>query len=285
MAVVSKFEGHRSRGIVWVCDIASSSKYLNNNQSAEALETFLQRLLYMSIIFVEAAGGKFVKWTGDGFLAWFETPLLRDAGDIASSVLRAAWTLSFYVNVCQLCVKAPVKFKIRHAVTLEHDALFIDLAYSGKTAIDVLGRAIVLAFRLSSIKAEFPGVVTHRELLKLTKDTSTMRFKKIKLSKEEKLKYFKGENWGTSDIFASGGKARPYKNLKAKIKRMKKVVEMDKSDSKHMQFAAKMLTEIATGPDWCQKVQKEMNNFVGKMRKYIKEAVPILEKRATPTPH
>jgi class 3 adenylate cyclase len=122
MAVVSKFAGRRSRGIVWVCDIASSSKYFNSNESAEALETFLQRFLFMSIIFVEAAGGRFIKWTGDGFLAWFESPLLRDVGEIASEVYNAAWNLTFYVNVTQLCVEAPVKFKIRHAVTFEHDA-------------------------------------------------------------------------------------------------------------------------------------------------------------------
>src|SRR5713101_7540083 len=123
MAVVSKLVGRRSRGIVWVCDIQSSSKYLNNDESAGALEKFLQRFLFLSIIFVEAAGGKFIKWTGDGFLAWFETPLLRDAGSIAEEVFNAAWQLSFYVNVSQLGVSAPVKFKIRHAVTMEHDAL------------------------------------------------------------------------------------------------------------------------------------------------------------------
>ncbi len=61
MAVVRKFGGRRSRGIVWVCDIASSSKYLNNNDSAAALEMFLQRFLFISLIFVEASGGTFVK--------------------------------------------------------------------------------------------------------------------------------------------------------------------------------------------------------------------------------
>src|SRR5207244_9585728 len=75
MAVVHKFEARRSRGIVWVCDIESSSKYINSNESAEALELFLQRFLFLSLIFVEAAGGGFIMWTGDGFLAWFETSL------------------------------------------------------------------------------------------------------------------------------------------------------------------------------------------------------------------
>src|SRR5438270_12472515 len=102
MAVISKFAGRRSRGVVWVCDIASSSKYLNSDDSAEALETFLQRFLFLSIIFVEAVGGTFINWTGSGLLAWFETPLQRDLSDAALRVLNAAWYLSFCGHVSQL---------------------------------------------------------------------------------------------------------------------------------------------------------------------------------------
>jgi len=35
---------------------------------------------------VESAGGRFIKWTGDGFLAWFETPLHRELGKVADAV-------------------------------------------------------------------------------------------------------------------------------------------------------------------------------------------------------
>ena len=140
MAVVHKFEARRSRGIVWVCDIESSSKYLNSNESAEALELFLQRFLFLSLIFVEAAGGGFIKWTGDGFLAWFETPLHRTLGVIASEIFNAAWMLSFYVNVSQLGVKAAVKFKIRHAVTYEHAvSSLIFLTPGTRTPLTYLG--------------------------------------------------------------------------------------------------------------------------------------------------
>src|SRR5205807_9573897 len=113
MAVVHKFEARRSRGIVWVCDIESSSKYLNSNESAEALELFLQRFLFLSLIFVESAGGGLIRWTGDGFLAWLETPLHRTLGVIASELFNAAWMLSFSVNVAQLCAKPSVAFTIR----------------------------------------------------------------------------------------------------------------------------------------------------------------------------
>ena len=277
MVVVSKFESRRSRGIVWVCDIASSSKYLNNNQSAEALEIFLQRFLFLSMIFVEAAGGTFIKWTGDGFLAWFETPLHRDVGDAAFRVFNAAWSLTFYVNVSQLSVESTVKFKIRHAVTLEHDALVIDLAYSDKGATDVLGRAVVLAFRLSSIKAEFPGIVTHRELLKLVKDTGTINFKKLKMSKDDRLKYFKEETWGTSDIFVSGGKAQRSVGLKTLIKRTRELIgnaESGNSNAKRMDFMTKVMTEMANGPHWCGEVRRRSTFLQEKFAGSVKADYP-----------
>jgi class 3 adenylate cyclase len=278
MAIVN-LEGHRSRGIVWVCDIANSSKYLNSDQSAAALETFLQRLLFMSIVFVEAAGGRFVKWTGDGFLAWFETPLIRDAGEIASAVIRAAWTLSYFVNISQLCVKAPVKFTVRHAITLEHDALFIELEYLGTNAIDVLGRAIVLAFRLSSMKAAFPSIVTHKELLKLVRDTSNVDFKKLKLSKDEKLKYFKGENWGISDLLVSGEKIYRAKSNSAHIRRAKRSMMRERSDPKHIAFAERIADGMENGPEWCSEVEQKMSEFNNHMRKIIADVLPVLEKQ------
>jgi len=285
MAVISKFAGRRSREVVWVCDIASSSKYLNSDDSAEALETFLQRFLFLSIIFVEAAGGTFIKWTGDGFLAWFETPLHRDLSDAALRVFNAAWYLSFYVNVSQLCVRSPAKFKVRHAVTLEHDALVIDLAYSDKYATDVLGRAVVLAFRLSAIKAEFPSIVTNGELLRLTKNAESIRFAKLKLSKEDRLKYFKDETWGTSNIFVSGGKARRHSvGLKTLIRRTKKLIDSIESgnvNSKRKEFVTRVVMEMINGPEWCREVRKALDDFCkDDLLGSLKEIVPTLEEKA-----
>ena len=281
MAVVHKFEARRSRGIVWVCDIESSSKYLNSNESAEALELFLQRFLFLSLIFVEAAGGGFIKWTGDGFLAWFETPLHRTLGVIASEIFNAAWMLSFYVNVSQLGVKAAVKFKIRHAVTYEHDGLVIDLSHSGdKNSTDVLGRAVVLAFRLSSIKGEFPSIVTQRQLVK-DAETGTIAFKKLTLSKDERLKYFKQEKWGIGDLYISSerrGRPRKLENVLRETKLLISRVESEKPVRKHLNFHVAVGYELATGPEWCKDVQKVMDDFNrDRLLGSLKELVPILE--------
>lgn len=64
MAEREKFDFERSRGIVWVCDIANSSHFLNDNTSASDLEELLPRLFWLASGLIEAAGGRFVKWTG-----------------------------------------------------------------------------------------------------------------------------------------------------------------------------------------------------------------------------
>src|SRR6185312_16303380 len=126
-----EFTFGRSRGVVWVCDLVGSSRHLNNADSVTALEAFIPRLHWVSSVIVTAAGGKFIKWTGDGFLAWFETPLHRDLPKIAAAVFDAVWNLSVIVNVTQLCVEPQKKFKVRHGVSYEQDALTTTIRYPG----------------------------------------------------------------------------------------------------------------------------------------------------------
>jgi class 3 adenylate cyclase len=285
MAVVHKFAGRRSRGVVWVCDIANSSKYLNSDESAGALETFLQRFLFMSLIFVEAAGGEFIKWTGDGFLAWFETPLHREVGTAASRVFNAAWHMTLWVNVSQLLVEAKVKFKIRHAVTFEHDALVIDLGHSAdKNSTDLLGRAVVLAFRLSSIKGEFPGIVTHKDLVDAARGAGTVRFKRVAFSKEERLKYFKGERWGVRDIYVSSERHPRKAGIRSAIRKAKSATAYAEgtksSDGDYRRsFAEKLVAEMSSGPEWCKSVVQTMVAFSrDDLLGTLKQIVPFLEK-------
>src|SRR5918911_1177387 len=163
MANLKKFAFERSRGIIWVCDLADSSKYLNDNQTADDLETFLPRLYWIASMIVDAAGGKFIKWTGDGFIAWFEMLLHRMLGEKATIVFGAATQLTLIVNVTQLGLKPKRKFKIRHGVSYEQDALLIKISHEGGVeSLDLIGRAVVLAFRLSGIPAKFPSIVTQK---------------------------------------------------------------------------------------------------------------------------
>jgi len=157
MADLARFGFGRSRGIVWVCDMPHASGFLNDNTIADAVEEFLPRLYVVANFITAAAGGKFLKWTGDGFLSWFETPLHRNLEILAKSAFWAAWQLTFLVNVTQLGVKSNRKFGVRHGLTYEHDALVLNIGHSdGHSSIDLIGRGVVLAYRLASVQLIFP---------------------------------------------------------------------------------------------------------------------------------
>lgn len=263
-----KYEFSRARGVVWVCDIAGSSKYLNNNKSVDDLEEFIQRLHWISSIFVKAAGGEFIKWTGDGFLAWFETPLYRNICNGAEAFFDAAWYLTFLVNITQLGLKPEKGFHIRHGITYEHDALITTINYpDGHIAKDLTGRAVVLAFRLSGIGTQFPCIVTKKELIDSIRQNGQpiTTFKKWNPTAEDRLRYFKGERWGTTSIFMSGEPRRRASSLTSIIKKSKRVIAMAEGkvgySDKRLHFIRTFLGHMSNGPSWCKDVVDEFNRF------------------------
>ena len=236
---------------------------------------------------VEAAGGKFIKWTGDGFLAWFETPLHRQLGERAAAVFRAAWHLTFLVNVTQLGLSPHKKFRIRHGVTYEPDALVTKISHpGGYESLDLAGRAVVLAFRLSGVAAEFPGISTQKELVDASRGYSDAadQFRKWKPSSDEKLKHFKGERWGTTSIYVSARVAtrRPGSptSLVRQAKAAIKAVEGEKVHSEaSFEFAKRFLASMQAGPEWCAEVVNQYLTFVREqMFEPLKQIVPILER-------
>ena len=48
------FAFERGRGVVWVCDIQNSSKYLNDNELAAAIEDYLPRLHWLGKVVVDS---------------------------------------------------------------------------------------------------------------------------------------------------------------------------------------------------------------------------------------
>jgi len=269
MSNIEKFEFERSRGVVWVCDLESSSKYLNDNKSVDDLEQFLPRLYWTAAMIVEAAGGRFIKWTGDGFMAWFESPLHRTLGQHAGAAFTAAWHITVLVNVTQLGLKPQHKFRLRHGITYEEDALLIKVTRSGgQQSLDLLGRSVVLAFRLSSIPTDFPGIVTQKELVIAGKTycSNISNFKKWQISPSDKLKYFKGEKWGTASIYTSSGKVGKSRSLSALLKGTKKVIAKAEGagqrQNSDLGFAKLFLSKMESGPDWCQDVIKEYLRYI-----------------------
>ncbi|SRR6266496_1044785 len=193
---------------------------------------------------VDAAGGKFIKWTGDGFIAWFEMPLHRMLGEKAATVFDAATQLSFIVNVTQLGLKPKRKFKIRHGVSYEQDALLIKISHEGGVeSLDLIGRAVVLAFRLSGIPAKSPSIVT---------------------------------------IYISIYKPRKAKSLKTILREAKEAINSVESESIELDrsslFSERFLENIAAGPDWGHEVVDEYAGFVREgLLGSLKKLVHILE--------
>ncbi len=280
-----KFEFGRSRGVVWVCDLVGSSRHLNSPDTVAALEEFLPRMHWIANVIVEAAGGKFIKWIGDGFLAWFETPLHRDLGKIAGAVFGAASDLTCIVNVTQLCVTTPKSFKVRHGITFEQDALTTTIRYpTGVDFLDLIGRAVVLAFRLSGVPADHPSLVTEKILVDAYKqlDNPHINFGKWKLSEEDLLKYFKGEKLGTSSLYVSKDKKPVVRSKKAFLKQTKALIAKVEDEplpvTDRVAYAQRFVAAMHNGPQWCQAVITEHSRFVKEeLLGALKTALPLLE--------
>jgi hypothetical protein len=274
----AKFAFERARGLVWVRDVARSTRVLNDDASVDALEEFLPRLYWTALQAVDAAGGIFVKWTGDGFLAWFETPLERTICKHAQAFFTAAWHLVFLVNVTSLGVQAPKKLRPLHAVSYEPDALLMRITGSdGHAAHDLLGRSIVHAFRMSSIACTFPGIVSEARVVRAYANTpgASIAFRRRLLTAEERLRFFNGERFGTEALYASADRTPRRRSLRSVVTQGKRALaKLDVSDaapSVATDFASRMLR----GPHWALEVMREQHRFVdeelaGSLRKLLR---------------
>ena len=125
MKAIDPFKFERATGIVWVCDIEKSSSFLNDPDLVEDIKSFLPRFYYVSKLMVETFGGEFLKWTGDGFLAFFKVELERDLPRISRNVFEGANQLSAMTGITQMGLQLKKKVRIRHGITFEEDALLM----------------------------------------------------------------------------------------------------------------------------------------------------------------
>lgn len=268
MQDIRSFAFARARGVVWVCDVEGSSKFLNDNKSAGDLEAFLPRLYWTSSMLVEEAGGTFIKWTGDGFLAWFEIPLHREIGAGTAAAISAIEHLTLLVNVTQLGTSPKKKFKLRHGLAFEHDALLTNISHlDGHQGLDVMGRAVVLAFRLSGVPAT-PGIAVHGDVVKGYRDHGRGRiyFKKWTPTAEDHLKFFKGERWGTGSLYVSTEAPRRRRSLRFAVRKAKRALASAEGKTdvnpEEVAFIQRFLERFANGPRWCKSVLDEYTRFV-----------------------
>lgn len=283
MNTFKEFKFERRKGIVWVCDVIKSSSYLNSNDTVEDIEEYLPRLYWTANNLVNSFGGIFIKWTGDGFLAWFDVDLDRNKKKIAEKVFKAAWHLTFLNNVTQLGVKPQTKFGIRHGITYEKDGLLFEIQEHGDNhSLDLIGRAVVLAFRLSGIQSKFPSIVTEKEIV--SENSSYCKFDNWNPNENDILKFFKGETLGIKEIMISSEKATENyienkENLKEKLDKLIDEVDNNISTDKEIEESIfKFLELMKNGPDWCNDVVNLELEFIRKMLEALKETKTFLKK-------
>lgn len=283
MNTFKEFKFRRKKGIVWVCDVIKSSSYLNSNDTVDEIEEYLPRLYWTANNLVNSFEGIFIKWTGDGFLAWFDVDLDRNKKKIAEKVFKAAWHLTFLNNVTQLGVKPQTKFGIRHGITYEKDGLLFEIQEHGDNhSLDLIGRAVVLAFRLSGIQAKFPSIVTEKEIV--SENSNYYKFDNWNPNETDILKFFKGEKLGIEEIMISSEKATKYHienkdNLIEKLDKLIDEVDNNISTDKEIEESIfKFLELMKNGPEWCNEVVNLELEFNRKMLEALKETQSSLKK-------
>ncbi len=283
---VPEFTSKRERGLVWACDLKQSSSYLNDDRAVDALETFLPRLRWAARPIVEAAGGQFLKWTGDGFLAWFPFELDRHLGEWSSRAIRACWELSFLVNITQLGVSPKFGFRLRHGIAYEPDGLVM----SSGAEVDVLGRSVVFAFRLAGVEAAFPGIVAERRVSDAATSAglTAVDFRPRLFTPSEVLKYFKGERRGV-DLVSVSVEAHPQRRSRAETlahlgETIRKAEDpLASSDPFSLEFSSRILKVWSSGPPWAKQMMNEELRFIreellGKL-KTVRDALTHLHPR------
>lgn len=256
---MSDFAFERGRGIVWVSDLAASSALLNSDSAVEDFERFLPRFYWFSDALLSAAGGRVVKWTGDGFLGWIPLRLDREKPGAARAAYTLAWHLTVLVNVTQMGLDPTRRFRLRHGVTYEPDGLLLTRHSESGVERDVIGRDVVLAFRLAGVPSEFPFIVTPFQLAQLAgPHGSIATFEEWEPSEEEILTFFKGEDRGAGRLARSTKPVRPlaHDEARADAQRVVRALHESEPDEELVQVFMGLQERVAEGPGWAEEVLK-----------------------------
>ena len=185
-----------------------------------------------------------------------------------TGVLQVIWHLTVLNNVTRLGVDTGPKLRLRHGLAMEHDALITTVVDSNGRNLDLIGRSVVLAFRLASIKTDFPNILTQREIVDAVsnEESSTIHFKKLRLSSENRLRYFKGEKFGTGNLYASTERKYKKQSKNAVLSTVDKAIaaaENPQSDSTPVDSTVlSLIHHLQSGPDWTREVLKDYLCFV-----------------------
>lgn len=280
---INEFQFERGRGIIWVCDIKDSSMFLNEDHLIDDFEIYLKRFYWISRRIVEAANGTYIKWTGDGFLAWFPCELKRRLIELSNVVLSAAYHLTMTNNITQFEIDIKEKVLLRHGVTFEEDALITKINSSDLLATDILGRNVVLAFRLSSFEHFFPNITVQGDLV--SEDSRFYHsFKKMDLTDAQVNKVFKGQKYQTENLYQldminslKNSQNEPLdkklEDIIEKIECSNEKEELNKVNDFYNNFGNSLLN----GPDWANHIYVQGKNHTVEMYNTIRDTYNIIK--------
>lgn len=278
------FDFTRRRGIVWVCDIVGSSNHLNDDKTVDEFEKFLPRFYWTAEALVLATGGVFVKRTGDGFLAWFECELERHATPKAREVMSSCWHLSTIINVTQLGVECSKKIRIQHGITYEPDGLVIRSTHPVRGEdIDIIGRSVVLAFRLAGIPSKHPCIASTHDLVSSLGNPlgSIAYFKKKVFNRDDRLKYFKGERLDRGGVYISDKEPPRKRSLKSVVSSTKAALKAaEVGDDPPSRVAVEFVSAMMNGGAWAKGVVQDYNAFMSnQVMGVLKEFIEKVERK------
>jgi hypothetical protein len=137
--------------------------------------------------------------------------------------------------------------------------LYLEGDSSGKEPekLNIIGRSVVLAFRCSGIRGEFPSIVTVKELV--PKDDR--RFVTWNATKEERLKFFKGEKFGVNELRITGYRDKQISDWGLEGKKLAKRLIRSIHENKG-KFIIEVLEKMDNGPKWCSEISQFEKKFI-----------------------
>jgi hypothetical protein len=118
------------------------------------------------------------------------------------------------------------------------------------------------------MRAAFPRIVAQREIAAVLreKEPPKVPFKNLTLSRDDKLKYFKGESWGTDGLCVSCDRPPKVRSLTSMLKKAKRALEKAEtsvtSDDSGSTRTMALVLKLMNGPVWAQETIQEYARFV-----------------------
>lgn len=140
---------------------------------------------------------------------------------------------------------------------------------------------MVLAFRLSGVASDFPNIAAQREVVETSVPVG-YDFRRWNPTPEERLKYFKGEAWGTRGLYISGDKKQRQRSKRAILSTAKSAIASaerpcDPSDPT-LEFSHRLVSTMMAGPEWSRRVMTDYMKFLRfEMLEPLKSITRILE--------